>query len=407
MKRLSRLSLIVLLFLSLSQRSIHAQSAALASPPAAPVRPVTDDYFGTKVTDPYRYMEKLDDPEVQEWTKSQNDYTRAVLAKIPGREHLLARIRELDQSAPKVFPIKLPGDLYLISKQLPGEDVQKLYLRKGLAGEDRLLVDPKKVTLAPIDQGKGANVIQGFAVSNSGKYLAVDIVPGGDELHGELHVIDFTSGLETGDVITQVGAEAWQPYWLPDDRSLVYGRLQKLPTGAPAAEVRQKFRTYLHALGTDSETDRPVFGYGVVASIDVNPSLIAAVQMQPGSRYAIGVLNGSTTPNSAYYIASANSLGRSKTDWQKVADFADQVTSIAMHGDDLYLLTYENAPRYKVVRVNARKPDLTSAETVVSPGESVITGISPAQDALYVQLLDGGIGRVLRLPTEPIPTRKR
>jgi len=384
--------------------SAAGQSApGLRSPPVAPIRPVTDDYYGTKVTDPYRYMENLKDPEVQAWMKAQNDYTRAVLARIPGRQKLLARIRELDQSVPRVFPIQLPGGLYLISKQLPGEDVQKLYLRRGLNGEDKLLVDPEKVNLAPADRGKGKNVITGSGMSNNGAYIAVGIVPGGDELHGELHVIEVATGRGTGDVITQVGAEAWQPYWMPDDRSFVYGRPQKLPPGAPAAEVRQKFRAYLHVLGTDSEKDQPVFGYGVVPSIAVDPSLIASVQMQPDSRYGLGVLNGSTTPNSAYYIAPADSIGKSNTEWRKVADFADGVTNVAAHGDDLYLLTYKNAPRYKIIRIDARKPDLASAEIVVPPGEAVVTGISPAQDALYVQLLDGGIGRILRVPYGPNP----
>jgi prolyl oligopeptidase len=211
------------------------------------------------------------------------------------------------------------------------------------------------------------------------------------------------TGMETGDVMTQVGAEAWQPYWLPDNRSFVYGRLQKLPPSAPAAEVRQKFRSYLHVLGTDPEKDPPVFGYGVVPSIEVDPSLIASVQTQPDSRYALGLLNGSVTPNSAYYIAPVDSIGKSDPGWRKVADFADGVTSIAVHGDDLYLLTYKDAPRYKIVRLDARKPDLAAAETVVQKSQAVIRSIHPAKDALYVQLLDGGINRVLRVPYGPHP----
>jgi prolyl oligopeptidase len=92
---------------------------------------------------------------------------------------------------------------------------------------------------------------------------------------------------------------------------------------APAAEVRQKFRSYLHVLGTDAEKDPPVFGYGVVASIEVDPSLIASVHTQPHSRYALGLLNGSVTPNIAYYIAPVDSIGKSNPARQKVSDFAD------------------------------------------------------------------------------------
>jgi prolyl oligopeptidase len=393
----------LLLLLPAGKMAAAPEEDAPAPPPAAPVRTVVDDYYGTKIADPYRYMENLEDPEVQAWMKAQNNYTRAVLACVLGREQLLARIRQLNQSVLEVRAGRLPGGLYLILKQLPGDETFRIYLRQGLAGSDRLLVDPGKITLAPIDQGKGKNVIAGLAMSNDEKYLAVGVQPGGDELHGEIHVFDASTGRETGDVITREGAEAWEPYWLTDNRSFVYGRLQDLPPGAPAAEVRQKFRSYLHVLGTDPAKDRPVFGYGVVPSIHVDPSLIASVQTQPGSQYALGVLNGSVTPNSAYYFEPVTDVGKTNTAWRKVADFSDGVTSIAAHGDDLYLLTYKNAPRYKVIRINARRPDLSSAETVVPPGDAVVTDIAPAQDALYVQLLDGGVGRLLRVPYGPRP----
>jgi prolyl oligopeptidase len=305
--------------------SVHAQtttSNALKTPPAAPVKPVVDDYHGTKVSDPYRYMENLDDPAVQSWFKAQNDYARAVLAGIPGRGRLLQRIEALDESVPQVGVRRLPGNIYDIFKRLPGDNVFKLYRRVGMTGPDTLLVDPEAVKLAPSSQNKGKNTISGGATSGDSRYEAVGIIPGGSELDGELHVFEAASGRETGDVITRVGAEGLQPCWLPDNRSFVYGRLQDLPAGAPAAEVRQKFRSYLHVLGTDPAKDAPVFGYGVVPAIDVDPSLIASVEIQFDSRYALGVLNGSVTPNSAYYIAPVSAIGKSNREWRKVADLA-------------------------------------------------------------------------------------
>jgi hypothetical protein len=121
----------------------------------------------------------------------------------------------------------------------------------------------------------------------------------------------MTTGRETRDVITRVGAEAWEASWLPNNRSFVYGHIQQLPPGAPESEVRQKFRAYLHVLGTDPTKDKPVFGYGVVPSISVDPSQISSIGIPFGSNWALGVVNGSVTPNSAYYIAPANTVGQS------------------------------------------------------------------------------------------------
>jgi len=405
----SVLSLLVLGFFATLPGSVLLKAQpepalARVSQPVAPVRPIVDDYFGTKLSDPYRYMENLKDPEVQAWFKAQNDYTRVTLDAIPGRARLLARIRELDQSTPQVFADRMPGDQYLIFKQLPGEETYKVYIRVGTKGDDRLLVDPERIQLTPEDQPRGRNEIAGVAVSGDGKLLVAGITPGGSETNNELRVIEVATGRVLPDVIAHGAcAEGLFVSWLPDNHSFVYGRLQDLAAGAPAEKVRQNFRSYLHILGTDPAQDKPVFGSGVVPGIEVDPSLIASIDVPVGSRYAIGVLNGSVTPNSAYYIAPADQLGKPEIRWRKINDFADGVTGVSVEGDDLYLLTYKNAPRSKVVRTDARKPDLDSAETVVSPSEAVVTGMQRAQDALYVQLMDGGVGRLLRVPYGPAP----
>jgi prolyl oligopeptidase len=367
----------------------------------AAVKPVTDDYYGTKIVDSYRYMENLNDPEVQAWMKAQNDYTRAALASIPGRTQLLARIQELDQAVPRVFAQQLPGDLYLVQKRLPTEDVAKLYLRLGLTGEDKLLVDPEKVTLAVPNQGKGKNTIHYFAPSRDNKYVAVGIAPGGSERDTEIHIFETATGREVGDVVPRAWAAS--PNWLADNHSFVYSKLQKLPPGAPATEIEQKMRSYLHVLGTDAEQDPAVFGYGAVPSISVDPTYFALVTAQPTWDYAVGAINDGASPNSAYYIQPVSDLGKTNSAWRQMADFGDDVTDVEVHGNDLYVLTFKNALRYKVLRLDACKPDLASAETVVPQSQAVVTAISPAQDALYVTLLDGGLNRVLRVPYGPHP----
>lgn len=394
----SALASVLFLLAPVDLCSQSAGAPAIQGPVVAPVKLVVDDYFGTKVEDPYRYMENMNDPSVANWFKAQNDYTRAILDRIPGRAQLLARIRELDKSVPEAFAARLPGEVYIVQKRLPDEDVFKLYVRQGVNGADRLIVDPEKVTLKPEDHAKGKHTIRNFAVSDDGRYINVGIIPGGAETNGELHVFDIATGRETGDMITHGAcAEGLFASWLPDNRSFVYGRLQDLPADAPAAAVRQNVRSYIHVLGTNESEDRPVFGAGVVSGIDVDPSLIASVETQAGARYALGLLNGSVTPNSAYYIAPVETIGKPSTPWRKIADFSDGVTDVAIHGDDLYLLTYKDASRYKVLREDAQSPDLAAAEPVIPAGEALVTGIRPAQDALYVEEVDGGIGRVLRV----------
>jgi len=382
--------------------SLQSQERTAAKQPVAPLRPVTDDYYGRKIVDNYRYMENLKDPEVQAWMKAQDDYTRAALASIPGREKLLASIRKFDQSAPQVFAARLPGDVYLIQKRTAKGNINKLYLRHGLGGEDKLLVDPENVKLITPNQGKGTNAILGASPSQDSRYMAVGIAPGGSELDTEVHIFDTATGRELSDYILRAWGGA-SPSWLPGNQSFIYNRLQTLAPGAPATETEQKVRAYLHVLGRDSAKDPAVFGYGVVSTIPVDPRYFSTVMVAPDSRYAVGLINSGVSPNSAFYIEPASDLGETNTAWRKVADFSDDVSGIEVHGNDLYVLTYKNALRYKVIRTSALHPDLATAETIVPQTQAVVTGISPAQDAFYVQLLDGGIGRLLRVSYGPKP----
>lgn len=134
----------------LFSQSTTAKPAEPAKPPEAPVRAVTEEYYGTKVSDAYRYMENLKDPDVAAWMKAQNDYTRAMLARIPHRAELFARIKQLDESAPARLGTvrRLPGEHYFYEKFPAQANVGKLYRRHGLAAEEILLVDPEKLSTA-------------------------------------------------------------------------------------------------------------------------------------------------------------------------------------------------------------------------------------------------------------------
>jgi prolyl oligopeptidase len=84
--------------------------------PNTPVREVTDDYFGTKVADPYRWLEDMTSPDVAAWMKAQNDYTRSLLESIPGRKQLLDRIKALDNAGDVVSALQVWGDVSSTSR---------------------------------------------------------------------------------------------------------------------------------------------------------------------------------------------------------------------------------------------------------------------------------------------------
>src|SRR5437016_2178658 len=114
--------------------------------PVAPIRPVVDDYHGAKITDPYRYLENLSDPEVQSWIKGQAQYARQKLSAIPSRDRLLERIVALDSGTPFRLRLqrRLPNGDLLYLKCLASENIDKLYVRDAKTEQERLLVDPDR-----------------------------------------------------------------------------------------------------------------------------------------------------------------------------------------------------------------------------------------------------------------------
>jgi prolyl oligopeptidase len=98
------------------------------------------------------------------------------------------------------------------------------------------------------------------------------------------------------------------------------------------------------------------------------------------------------------YVAPFQDVPTANTPWKKVADDSEDITNFDVHGDDLFLLSHKDASRYKVLRASLSNPDLAKATLVVPTSEVVIVTIAAAADGLYVQDLDGGIGRLRRLP---------
>jgi prolyl oligopeptidase len=373
---------------------VAAVTLAHAKPPVAPVKNVSDTYFGTTVADPYRYMEDMKSPEVAEWMKAQADYTRETLEKIPQRDTVLKEVTTFgDAAAARVTSVQITGNNVYYLKRKADENIPKLYAREGFAGQERLLVDPDKL---PAPEGKHY-AVDYFAASQDNKYIAYGISIGGSE-ESILHVIDLATGKETGDVIDR--ANFGSPSWLSDGR-LLYNRLQKL---APNAAITDKYvnsRAYVHVLGTNPDDDSPLLGTGLAPGIAIEPAEIPIALSPIGSKYVIGLVINGVQNEFKLYVAPLAALAGDKTPWVKVADNADDVTAFDVAGENLYLLTHKNASRFKVVSVALTKPDLASAQVVVPQSEAVVTGIAAAKDALYVRRMNGGVSDLLRAPYSP------
>ena len=371
---------------------IPAVASAQSQLPNTPVRPVTEDYFGTKVVDPYRWLENTSDPEVIAWMKAQNDYTRAVLARIPGRDELLARIKSLDNAGNTVSGLQVWGGHYFYYKTEPGSDNRKLFTRDTLRSPERLLVDTEKMTTA---DGKHYS-IDYFQPSIDGVYVAYGISLGGSE-ESVLHVLQSATGTVLPDSIDR--AEFGSPSWLPDGKSFFYTRAQKLSADAPPTAKYQKLKVYRHTLGGDPDSEPLVFGFGANPGVNVDENDFTIAAFSPGAPdFVLGLVVHGVKREIDIYAIPFDANPGAKTVWKKVVDQTDEVTGFDVHAAEIYLLSHKNASRFKVLRTSLSSPDLAHAAVAVPASGVVINNIGAAADALYIQDLDGGIGRLRRLP---------
>jgi prolyl oligopeptidase len=366
-----------------------AEAAPRINPqPVAPRIPETDDYFGTRIVDPYRWMETRSDPRFISWLKAEDAHARSVLATIPGIDALQSRIAAHGGAIDRIVGLQPAGGKLFYLKRPAGEQTAKLYVIDGGASE-RLLVDPDRFA------GAGTHgAIDYFKPSPDGSKIAISISTGGSE-NGVIHVVETSSGKLLADAIDRV--EQGAPSWLPDGSGFFYNRFAVVPPGAPETEKYFNSRAMLHRLGTDTASDIALIGTGVAGSPAIGKVDFPFISAFAGSRWAVALISHGAIPALDVLVAPLADVLKPGASWRKIAETADQVTDAQMIGDRLYLLSHRDAPRYKLLVLDAATGDLTRAVAVVPTSARVLQGITIAKDAIYLQDLDGGIGKVRRL----------
>ena len=320
--------------------------------------------------------------------------SRATLDRIPDARCCSKRIAELGDAVPaRVSGVQVNNGHYYYLKRLAKEDIPKLYVRAGLAGKERLLVDPETVK----DARGRHSAIDYFAPSPDNRYVAYGISPGGSE-ESVLHVLEVATGKETGEAIdrAQFGPPAWT-----DDNRLLYNRLPKLAADAPRSDKYLRSSVYVHTLGADPERDRAILGPGIAPGIAFEPLSTPIVFTAPGSAHVIGIVGNGNQREVALYAAPVASLAQGVPAWRRLAGLDDEVTDAALIGGTLYLLTHKSAPHFKVVRLDLANPDLASASVVVPASDAVITGIAAGKDALYARRMIAGVSELVRVEHAP------
>ena len=359
-----------------------------AGPPVAPVQVITEQFHGTSVPDPYRYMENLKDPQVRTWLTAQAAYARQTLDGIPVREAILKQIEILDARQGDVVRdvVHSGGDAVFYLKRFRGERQFKLMLRHGLQGPERALVDPEQMarrTGVP-------HAINYFLPSWDAKYLVYGMSAGGSE-DASLYVVQVATGKPVGKPIPRVPNASIG--WLPDSQSLTFNQLKKLKVGEPDTEVYQDSRVMWLQLGRNARRAEPVFGPTVTRDLGLSRLDIGTIQFQPGSPWMLARTTDSTVPEGFLFAARVEDLVNPKRrpiPWRKISSFDDGIIDAALKIDDVFLLTHAGAPRHRILKLNLSQDNLSTArEMAVPPPGSVLEGFTLTRNTIVASLRDG------------------
>jgi len=394
---------------SMDRRTLLASSAALAGalaaprlafaagaggPPVAPVRPVTETYFGTTVVDPYRWME-AEGPEWKTYALAEAAYAKSVLGAIPGREALIDAVAHYTSQVVAVSAVQIGGDYIFTQVRPAGANTFKLFVRKGLHGQDRMLLDPD--AYAP----KGSHAsLDWWSCSPDGSHVVFGTSPGGSE-NSTARIMITDTGVILPETIDRT--ENAGPGWTDDGTGFFYNRLQ----AGVSPDSTDKYKlsaVWFHRLKTDPASDVKVFWKGSSPVVQIADTDFPAVGVTPGSDVATGAVVSGVQNEIAIYVASVAAARAGPPKWVQVCLPADDVTSGAVHGDDIYLLSHKDASRYKVLKTTAASPAVATATVAVPETSSVIRGIATAKDALYITDLNAGLGGLRRLGYDGVLT---
>ncbi len=398
--QLKRASLILALAAAFGAASATAQTCpATGQPGMSPLTyPVTkkvdqqDNYHGTTVADPYRWLEDANSAETKEWVDAQNKVTQAYLAQIPNRDAIKQRLTKLWNYERFSVTYK-EGGRYFYSRNDGLQNQAVLYTMKTLADTPRVLLDPNALA------ADGTVALAGTAVSPNGKYLAYSTAASGSDWN-EIRVRHIDSGKDTEDHIKWVKFSSTA--WAHDGSGFYYSRYDEPTEATRLAGVNYFQKLYFHKLGTPQSADVLVYdrpdqkewGFGGAVTDD--------------GRYLVITSSQGTERKSRIFYKDLTQKDAKVTGLMEAFDAAYDF--IDNDGPVFYFRTDKNAPRSRIIAVDVRKPDPSQWKEIVAEApqtlvqasivnhQLVLNYLSDAHSAVKIHDMKGKFVREVELP---------
>ncbi|HYY26976.1 MAG TPA: hypothetical protein VE860_03480, partial [Chthoniobacterales bacterium] len=315
--------------------------SALSQPlkyPSAKQGDVVDDYFGTKVPDPYRWLENPDSPETTKWIAAENKITSAYLDKLPDRAAFREELTKLLNYERFGVP-KWEGGCYVYSKNSGLQNQSVFFKVKSLSDAPEILLDPNQFA------SDGTVAVTSTAVSDNGRYLAYGTSVSGSDWN-DLRVRDIETGKDLPDVIRWVKFS--ESSWTKDSKGFFYARFPA-PSGNETIATLRNQKIYYHHLGDLIENDR------IIYERPDAPDLSFESEVSKDGRYLFTIIeNGTQLYNLLYFKDLGNpSAPALSAPLRPIVDkFHAQYKPVGSIGNRLFVITDLNAAKYRILEID-------------------------------------------------------
>src|SRR6266705_1910952 len=348
--------------------------------PAARKSDVVDDYHGTRVPDPYRWLEDPDSPESRAWIEAQNRLTAAYLAEIPARATIRQRLTKLWNYPKYGAPFRKAGRYFFLKNDgLQNQSV--LYKQGSLAADAEVLLVP--ILLSQ----DGTVALSTLAVSENGRLLAYGTAASGSDWE-EFRVRDVVTARDLPDHLKWIKFSGAS--WTKDGAGFFYSRYPE-PTDKALTDVNRFQRLYYHRLGTDQAQDVLVYERPDQPDWGMN------AEVTDDGRYAIlNVWLGTDRRNRVYYrdLKSAKRPTVKGDVVRLLDDFDASYAFVGSDGPVFYFLTDLDAPRKRVIAIDTRHPERARWRELIPQGDDVIEGVQIIHDTFVANYLHDAHSRL-------------
>ncbi|MBP9152387.1 MAG: S9 family peptidase [Flavobacteriales bacterium] len=350
---------------------------------------VIDDYFGTKVADPYRWLEDDNSEETKDWVKRQNAVTFAYLETLPNRAKIRSRLEKLYDYERYGTPFKRGGKFFF-HKNDGMQNQSVLYVQDSLRGEASVLIDPNTLSV------DGTVALGATSVSKDGKFMAYQLSAAGSDWN-EIHIKDLATGNNLEEVIKWVkfSGISWK------GNGFYYSRYDAPKEGSALSGKNEFHKVYYHALGTTQADDKLIFW-------NQDKPLRNYYAWTPYSEDCVVVFESESTSGTQLYYKADGAA-----DFVQIAAGFDYEYNLIDHNKGKLLASTNNgASNYRVVSIDVKNSAPINWEVVIEPkkevlesaelagGKLVCSYLKDVSSEVNIHELDGSFIRSIEFPTK-------